>query len=101
MPRNSRGNTKQKTWLKLVEQLKVELPHLAAWWDDYDEFLELRLKARDDGTVLVIAKGFDSGGGPVVCFGTGYDVVSAIMAIDATINAGNWRVDKPWAPKKK
>lgn len=101
MPRKSRTNTKQEKWNRIVEFFRGELPHLGAWWDDYDAFSEIRLKARDDGTVLAIAKGYDSGGGPVVCFGVGYDALAALLAVNDTMNANNWRVDKPWPGDKK
>lgn len=76
-------------------------PNLYGWSSDPDNFAELRLKARPDGTILAIAKGFGPDGGPVVCFGVGYGIVGAVMAIDATIQGGKWRVDKPWSPPKE
>lgn len=88
-------------WAAFDSVLKGELPHLHAWYTEEEEFSELRIKARPDGTCLAIAKGYGSDGGPVVCFGVGYGVVAALMAIDATIHGGNWKFDKPWSPNGK
>lgn len=97
-----RGNSSQVTaWVEFNEEFTARVPHLAAWFGDTLAFVELRLMARDDGTTLAVAKGYDSDGGPVVCFGVGYGLVAAVMAIDATMNGGRWRVDTPWEAKKK
>ena len=101
MPRNSRRESASVVHGEMVTSFQRLAPHLQAWLDSYDDFSELRIKARDDGTVLGIAKGYDSNGGPVVCFGVGYDGVAALLALDRAINGGNWRVDKPWSPKGK
>lgn len=98
MVKKSKGSSPQDRWLENCAQMKGAFPHASAWWTQEDEFRELRFKARDDGTTLAIAKGFDSGGGETVCFGSGYGLVGAMMAVDAAIQGGNWRVDKPWKP---
>ena len=97
--RSNRG--KLDSWNTLVSNLSDELPHLTAWWNDWDEFSEIRVKVRPDNSLLAIAKGYDAAGGPVVCFGGGNDVISAFMALDGSINANAWRVDKPWPNEKK
>lgn len=86
---------------ELGEAVRLRLPHFASWYVDEESFGELRLKARDDGTTLAIAKGYGPDGGAVVCFGSGYGLIGALIAIDATIQGGRWRVDKPWQPDKK
>jgi len=86
----------QARWESVEKGLHDSFPHLSAWWSDEEGFESLRVMARADGTTLVVAKGFNGEGGPIVCFGSGYGVVLALMAVDATINAGNWRADKPW-----
>ena len=99
MPRKKQNNAAAQRWVEMDKRLRMELPQVSSWWHDAESFGELRLKARDDGTVLAIAKGYDSAGGPVVAFGVGYDVVLALMALDGTIAGGHWRKDKPWQPK--
>lgn len=91
---------KAQEWADFDGVLREYVPNLRAWWGEAEEFGELRLKFRLDSTYLAIAKGYDSSGGPVVAFGVGYDVVTALMAIDSTIQGGHWRVDKPWEPVK-
>lgn len=101
MSAKSRYDTKAQQWVAVTELLKRELPHLVGFFSDIEGFSEFRLKARDDGTILAIAKGFSSDGGPIVCFGVGYDVVASFLAIDATINGNYWKFDHPWEDKKK
>jgi hypothetical protein len=84
--------------LEIEESLSTGCPHLAAWSADEDSYRELRIQLRDDGTMLVIAKGFGPDGGHVVCFGVGYGLSGGLLAIDRTIQGGNWKFDKPWSP---
>lgn len=100
MAKNRKKNSSQERWLSIDECMREYAPHLSAWWNDDEEFSELRLKARPDGTTLAIAKGYGGDGGPVVCFGVGYGVPAALLAIDGTINGGRWKVDEPWQPGK-
>lgn len=97
----TKKNSKAEAWAELDAALLGCVPHLASFFADAEVFVELRVKVRDDGTVLAIAKGYGSDGSPVVCFGSGYGVAGALMAIDSTIQGGHWRVDKPWADRNK
>lgn len=97
----SKGITEAERFALLVESVGTALPHLIAWLDARDEFVELRLKMKPDGTILAIAKGFGVDGGPVVCFGLGYGALGSLLAINASIQGGNWRFDKPWEPPAK
>lgn len=101
MAKKSASGRSAERWAELGDEIHQRLPHLYAWLVDEDDFAELRLKARPDGTTLAIAKGYGTDGGPVVCFGSGYGAVGALMAIDATIQGGRWREDKPWSGNKK
>ena len=100
MPTRKKSNASVDRWNEIVRFLRGNIPHLWSALAAADDFIELRLKSRDDGTVLAIMKSYDADGGPVVCFGVGYDPVLALMAIDATIQGGHWRTDKPWKPGK-
>lgn len=99
MPKNRKAFGGQLRWEELVTAFSRNAPHLAAWMRDEEEFAELRIKLRADSTCLAIAKGYGPDGGKVVCFGSGYGVEAAVMAVDATIQSGNWRIDKPYKPK--
>ncbi len=101
MPTRKHNNTLQSQWDKAAKQGRLQFPHLYGWLENVDAFSELRIKARDDGTYLAIAKGYGTDGGPVVCFGVGYDYTLAILALDKTIQAGKWRYDKPWVDSTK
>lgn len=98
---NSGNESRNSRWVGFADHLGASVPTLRSWYDDTELFRELRLKARDDGTILAIAKGYDSAGGEVVCFGSGYDVASCLLSVDAAMQGGNWRVDAPWEPPGK
>lgn len=90
----------QDAWVETDKQLRRLFPHLAAWYNSTDEFDRLTIMLRDDGTHLAIGKGYGDDGGPIVCFGGGYGLAAALMSIDKTIQAGNWKVDKPYSARK-
>ena len=96
MARKRKGKTPSDRWGELQDGHRDLIPHVSAWWDDTSSFREVRIKARDDGTHLAIAKGYGPDGGEVVCFGSGYGVEGALMALDSSLQGGNWKVDKPW-----
>lgn len=100
MPSKNSNHTYKERWTAVYTLFSRELGQLSSWWDNPNDFREIRIKARDDGTVLAIAKGYDADGTPIVCFGVGYDVLMSLVAINATITGGNWRVDTPWEEKK-
>lgn len=93
--------TPQEVWVELGEQLRRMVPHLYSVLSDEENFVELRIKARPDGTTLAVLKKYDMDGGPLVCFGSGYGATGSLIAINSTINSGNWKVDKPWSPESK
>lgn len=100
MSKKSKQTRQVDRWMTLTEKMRVDYPHIASWLEDEHSFRELRLKARDDETTIAVAKAYGADGGPVVCFGVGYGPILALMALDAAIQGGNWRVDKPWQPGK-
>lgn len=101
MSQKKSKETANQRWLTLVSQFQLNFPHIASYLFEEEEFRELRIKVMSDGVRLAIAKRFGSDGGPEVCFGSGYDPMLALMALDAAIQGGNWRFDKPWQGKDK
>lgn len=99
MANRRKKDSRSLRWVDLAKSLESSLPHLAGWYGDLDDFNELRIKTSPDGTILTVAKGYMGDGTPSVCFGVGYDVAAALLAIDATIGGGRWRKDKPWKPE--
>lgn len=98
--RNRRDQGSQ-AWLRLTEAFKAEVPQLTSVITDEVDFIDLRVKLRDDGSCLAIVKRYSADGGPVVCFGAAYGAIGALVAIDRAITGNNWKVDKPWSPDKK
>lgn len=101
MRRKSGKASGQSRWQALDKALGSGAPQLTSVLRDEAEFISLLVKACEDGTSLAILKRYGSDGGPMVCFGSGYGVAGCLIAIDATIAAGKWRVDKPWRPESK
>lgn len=89
-------NSRARAWEALEKSLRDNVPSLFGELSNEGSFVELRVKARNDGTTLTILKVDGPDGGPLVCFGSGYGAAGALMAIDATIQGGRWRADKPW-----
>jgi hypothetical protein len=73
---------------------------LYSFFTDLEDFLALRIYAKNDGTFLAVAKGVGPDGGTMVCFGAGYDAISCLMSIEGTLAADNWKVDQPMLPFK-
>lgn len=97
MARTVKKHSVQQRWAELGEAFRNLTPHLNSVLVAEDDFVGLRALAREDGTVLVVVKCIDASGGPIVCFGSGYGVAGALIAADATIQGGHWKVDKPWS----
>jgi len=91
MSRKRKGVDK---YLAVERLVQAELPHLHGFFSEEDEYRGLSIKPRPDGTFLAVAMGYGSDGAPMVCFGQGYGVVGALMGLDKTMQAGNWKVDK-------
>lgn len=96
MSKKASKNRGPEKWLSAVDAVALSFPHLSGWFSDEESFREIRVQLRNDGSCLSIAKGYASDGGPVVCFGSGYGLIGSLLALDASIQGGNWREDKPW-----
>lgn len=96
MPTSKKNRTQQERWVQLEAEMRANFPQGSKVWLATEDFIELRFKAREDGTVLGILKTYGPDGGPLVCFGVGYDVNLAFMALEATVAGGFWKIDKPW-----
>lgn len=96
MARKLKNTTLAERWVGLGEDIRGRVPHLNGVLVDEESFIEIRVKVRPDGTCLAILKRFGADGTPMVCFGSGYGVIGAFIAIDGTVQAGNWKVEKPW-----
>lgn len=99
MATKKRKGNSQHSWAELNQTFKTLIPQLHALWSAEDDFKEIRLTLRVDGTVLAIVKKHGEDGGPLVCFGSGYGIAGSLMAAEGTIAANGWKVDKPWSAK--
>jgi len=100
VPTKSPKTSQAENWIKKEKDFRKLFPTVGAWLADEQDFSQLLLKVRPDGTTLAIAKGYGPDGGPIVCFGSGYGAIAALMAIEKTMQGGYWKVDKPWDKEK-
>lgn len=60
------------------------------------DFHSLRLYSRGSSDVLSVAKRYSAAGDLEVCFGSSFDAVGALLALEGGIQQGRWRADVPW-----
>jgi len=94
MAKQSTGNDR---WNLLDSALLSALPQLRALLNESDESasrIVLKHRGHMDWLAMVTTVGPD--GTPVIAFGNGFDALAALLALNATVTAGNWRPDRPW-----
>jgi hypothetical protein len=82
--------------LKLHWALSEQLDALYSLFTSGGDFVEIRVRSRDDGSCYALAKRLGPDGAPLVAFGSGYDAISAIAGLEGAIHANKWRPDKPY-----
>lgn len=60
--------------------------------------VSLSFRCRGPGDWIGVCKRQGDGDEPEVVFGSAFDFVSAVVAVNAAMQAGKWRVDEPWTP---
>lgn len=83
-------------YAQLNDALAVALPLVKRWLVDRESFREVRIYVRPDGDYLGVLKGYNGEGTPVICFGSGFDVVSCFIGLEMAVNGDRWRKDKPY-----
>lgn len=68
---------------------------LYRWLTSTDDFRELRIYVRGFADYLAVLKGYDSDGKSVICFASGTDAISCLLAAEGVLGEGKWREDKP------
>lgn len=63
-----------------------------------DDAVSVTFKCRGPGDWIGVCKRVGDDGGPEVVFGTAFDFVSCVMAVNAAMQGNRWKVDRPWAP---
>lgn len=92
-----KGSASDTPYHRLYRALGGTLPQLGAFLvRENPDMVSLTLKQRGVGDWLAVLKAFDADGGPIVCFGTGFDVVGCLLGLEGALAANRWRVDKPW-----
>lgn len=71
-------------------------PQIYSVLDRERDFVSLLVKVRDDGSCIAVLKEFGPDGAKLVCFGSGYGAVGALLGLEGSVAAGHWKVDKPY-----
>lgn len=86
-------------YLNLEKGLYVNLPQLrAVTLAAEEEFVSLLVKRRGASDWLVVCKRFAGDGGLEVVFGSGFDLVGALLGLEGSLAANRWRPETPWKP---
>lgn len=84
---------------RFCAELGAFASNLYSWGMNHEEdAIEIRIKRRGPGDWLSICKRLDADGKPQVVFGSAFDFVSAVLAVNAAMSADAWKEDKPWKP---
>jgi hypothetical protein len=63
-----------------------------------EDAVGLNLKRRGDGDWIAVLRRVGDDGAPQVAFGTGFDLIGALLSLEGTVGAARWKEDKPWNP---
>jgi hypothetical protein len=89
-----------RAYLELERGLYGKLPQLRGLaLANEEDFTSLLIKHRGPMDWIVVAKKTGDDGGPLVCFGTGFDLVGALLGLEGTLASDRWRVDAPYNGK--
>ena len=91
------GNNHESGYIRVHGVLKGAMPQFSSLClDGDDDFVSCTIRHRAAGDYVAVIKALDGDGGPVVCFGNGFDLVSALLGIEGTLAADRWQADKPF-----
>jgi len=89
-------SSKAAQFLEFHEFIMGYFPQVYSVLTDSERFQDIRFYFRGDDGYLGVLKGYSSDGGPVVCFGSGYDVLSCFFSLEGSVAADAWKIDKPY-----
>jgi hypothetical protein len=91
------SNNDDAVYLKAERGLYANFPQLrSVLVGDGENLVSLLVKRRGDADYLVVLKRESPKVGMVVAFGSGFDVVGALLGLEGTLAAGRWKADTPW-----
>jgi hypothetical protein len=93
----ARRKSTRGSYGRAEDALRDGLPQLAAWLSGprRADFVRLVLRQRGEHDWVSVLSAYDDAGAPVVCFGSGFDAVAALLGLEGAVAAGNWRPDRP------
>lgn len=94
MSTKSEKDTSTARWVASDQWFRDNFPQISAVVDRGSEFRFLRISTGKDGTTMAVLGVTNRGGTAVVCFGSGYGFMMSLMALEGTVAAGDWRLDK-------
>lgn len=99
MSREKQGHS-GNPYTDVLAAMQKAVPQLNSWLTgkNAEDFDRITIRQRAPGDWIVIVKAYGDDGGPIVCFGQGFDFVEAFRAANGAVARGGWRPDKPWKP---
>lgn len=100
--REEKGYTKAASaFLEVHGTWATHLSNVYGWAAGGEsDAVSLTFKCRGEGDWIGICKRYGDDGEPQVVFGTAFDFVSCVLAVNGAMQADKWKVDKPWVPGK-
>jgi len=59
----------------------------------------LSVRQRGEMDFVAVLKRVGPDGDAEVCFSAGYDYIGCLLALEGTLAAGRWRVDRPYSDR--
>ena len=87
----------QVSTVDILRMLTGRLPGVAKSFDvDESEVVEVRVKKRTDGLMLIVKRLSPDDGTPEIRFGNAHDLESAMLMLNRMVeNPEGWRADRP------
>ena len=93
----AKGHTGRRAFEHVHETWAIYLPNIYSFAVKREEdAYEIRFRCRGPGDWIGIAKRTGSDGQAEVLFGTAFDFVSCVLAVNAAMSGDRWRDDRPW-----
>lgn len=93
------GNSPQTPYTRLDSTLRSVLVQIFSMVDGQGhDLVGINVKKRGEQDWIVVIKAYGADGGPIVCFGNGFDISGGLLAAEGAVAAERWREDKPWQP---
>lgn len=94
---NGKAREGKSPYVRLEAALQSATPQVYNLYrGDALDFVSLSVRHRGANDFIAVLRSLDEDGGPIVCFGTGFDYVGALLGLEGAVMGNRWRKDEPW-----